>query len=228
MILEYLKTKIGNKDKNDWMLILAGPEEEMTKLLNHNKSLKSHISNKFYFKDYNEEELMDRIVNVNMATRVGRIQSDDAQMLQRIEACDRPVIRQLGRSRNLDSLKELIGLEPIKQSIESHILYIRMLNRRTQMGLDSSLPPLHMIFTGNPGTGKTTVAELLSEIYASMGILSRGEVIYIERRNLMGAYVGHAERALNDLLKRAKGNILFIDEAYTSYTRRKMIRFLVK
>lgn len=266
MILEYLKAEISNKDKNDWMLILAGPEEEMTKLLNHNKSLQSHISNKFYFKDYNEEELMniadlycdegkfilsedaraqlrevirrdlshkdetfgngtyvkelmDRIVNINMAARVGRIQSDDAQMLQRIEACDIPVIRQLGRSRNLDSLKELIGLEPIKQSIESHIQYVRMLNRRTQMGLDSSLPPLHMIFTGNPGTGKTTVAELLGEIYASMGILSRGEVIYVERRNLMGAYIGHTERALNDLLKRAKGNILFIDEAYQLYKK---------
>ena len=73
---------------------------------------------------------------------------------------------------------------------------------RMKFGLDSSLPPLHMIFTGNPGTGKTTVADLLGEIYASMGVLSHGEVIYVERKNIVGKHIGETEDNVEKLLKR--------------------------
>lgn len=162
--------------------------------------------------------LMNMIVNVNMAGRVGRIFSPDKMQLQVIEACDVPGIRRTEESRSIKDLKDLIGLEPIKRSIESHINYVKMLNMRTKMGLDSSLPPLHMIFTGNPGTGKTTVADLLGEIYASMGVLSRGDVLYVERKNLVGTHIGQTEDIVSRLLKRAKGNILFIDEAYQLYS----------
>ncbi len=164
--------------------------------------------------------LMNMIVNVNMAGRVGRIFSPDKMQLQVIEVCDVPGIRRTGQSRSIRDLNGLIGLEPIKRSIESHINYVKMLNMRTKLGLDSSLPPLHMIFTGNPGTGKTTVADMLGEIYASMGVLSRGEVLYVERKNLVGQHIGETEDIVSRLLKRAKGNILFIDEAYQLYSSR--------
>lgn len=166
------------------------------------------------------KDLMDRIVNINMAGRVGRMFNADHVQLQTIEACDVPSIRKTGRSANMDDLKGLIGLEPVKKSIESHINYVRMLNMRMKFGLDSSLPPLHMIFTGNPGTGKTTVADLLGEIYASMGVLSHGEVIYVERKNIVGKHIGETEDNVEKLLKRARGNILFIDEAYQLYSSR--------
>lgn len=264
-IIDYLLTEIADENRRDWMLILAGTDPSMTDMLNQNKNLSSRLGNIFYFKDYDEDQLleiadlyckerkfliseearihlrevirrdisvnddkfgngryvkslMDKIVNINMASRVGRIQSPDKQQLMRIEACDVPSIRKGSRSSGIDDLKKLIGLEPIKESIETHVNYVKMLNLRTKMGLDSSLPPLHMIFTGNPGTGKTTVADLLGEIYASMGILSRGDVIYAERKNLVGRYIGETEAKMEKLLKRAKGNILFIDEAYQLYS----------
>ena len=164
-------------------------------------------------------ELMDRIVNINLAGRICSIENADVETLQKIEACDIPSIRQSKESVSLETLKELIGLGAIKQSVETHIQYIRMLNSRTRMGLAGPLPPLHMIFKGNPGTGKTTVANLLGEIYASMGVLSCGKVIYVERKDLVGEVIGETESIVKKVLKRAKGNILFIDEAYQLYSK---------
>ena len=95
--------------------------------------------------------------------------------------------------------------------------YVKHLNMRIQSGLGGEMPPLHMIFTGNPGTGKTTVAAFMGEIYASMGILSHGDVISAERSDLVGSHIGETELKVRSILNRAKGNVLFIDEAYQLY-----------
>ena len=87
---------------------------------------------------------------------------------------------------------------------------------RQKLGVYGSFHMLHhMLFTGNPGTGKTTVARLIGKIFKSLGLLSKGEVIEVERRQLVGAYIGHTEERMTELLKKAKGNVLFVDEAYT-------------
>ncbi len=116
--------------------------------------------------------------------------------------------------RSIGKLNNLVGLKKLKYSIESHLNLVRFAQLRTQHGLTAAMPPLHMIFTGNPGTGKTTVANLLGEIYASLGILKTGKVISVDRKKLVGRYIGDTEDNTKRVLRQAHGNILFIDEAY--------------
>ncbi len=159
--------------------------------------------------------LLEKKIVPAMASRVCSLPAPRTiKQLKTIEKEDVPAMRKLRDSKNLGRLEEMVGLEDLKQSITSHLNFVQMVNYRMSMGIHTEMPPLHMIFTGNPGTGKSTVADFMGEIYASMGILSRGEVIKVEKRDLVGKHVGETEDKMNDLLERAKGNVLFIDEAY--------------
>lgn len=123
---------------------------------------------------------------------------------------------QIGRYKDsLTKLNNLVGLKSLKYNIETHLNLVRFARLRQQNGLQAVIPPLHMIFTGNPGTGKTTVASLLGEIYASLGILKTGQVIKADRKKLVGQYIGDTEENTKRALQQSHGNILFIDEAYT-------------
>jgi SpoVK/Ycf46/Vps4 family AAA+-type ATPase len=102
----------------------------------------------------------------------------------------------------------------LKQNIESHLNMVKLNMLRAEQGIPTEMPPLHMVFMGNPGTGKTTVADFIGEIYASMGLLSIGRVIKVERKDLVGTVIGETEQKTAEILKRAQGNVLFIDEAY--------------
>ena len=161
--------------------------------------------------------LMDEIVTSNMASRLASVKFPTEEELKTIKAQDIPSIRRIAPSKGIEGLKEMIGLSEIKRSIESHMNFVRMMNMRIQSGLGGEMPPLHMIFTGNPGTGKTTVAAIMGEIYASMGIISHGNVISVERSDMVGSHIGETELKVKALLNRAKGNVLFIDEAYQLY-----------
>ena len=161
--------------------------------------------------------LMDQIVTDNMAHRLSSVSSPTEEQLMTILPEDIPSLRKTTQSRGMAGLKQLIGLGEIKRSIESHMNYVKLMNMRIQSGLGGEIPPLHMIFTGNPGTGKTTVAAFMGEIYASMGILSHGDVISVERSDLVGSHIGETELKVRSILNRAKGNVLFIDEAYQLY-----------
>jgi SpoVK/Ycf46/Vps4 family AAA+-type ATPase len=110
----------------------------------------------------------------------------------------------------------LIGLGNIKQCIKESFNLLYFNDIRNRMGLTSQQTMSHhMIFTGNPGTGKTTVAKLIGKIYHSLGILSKGEVIVTERSKIVGQYIGETEKNMLDILNKAQGNVLFIDEAYS-------------
>jgi SpoVK/Ycf46/Vps4 family AAA+-type ATPase len=116
----------------------------------------------------------------------------------------------------LVKLDELIGLDGVKKSIRNHINYINFIKLRKEKGFeDSGKLNLHSVFTGNPGTGKTTVVNMLGRLYKKMGLLSKGHVKEADRSDLVGQYIGQTAPKVKKIIEEAKGGILFIDEAYS-------------
>lgn len=158
--------------------------------------------------------LSDEVLQ-NMARRVNNIPSPTIEQLITIEKEDIPGIKQGDYKKSLEKLNRMVGLKQLKRSISEHLNFVNMVRLRAEQGISTTLPPMHMIFTGNPGTGKTTVADFIGEIYASLGLLSKGNVIRTERSDFIDIKVGGTEQKTKAILKSAQGNVLFIDEAYT-------------
>ena len=258
--------------KGEFMVILAGYQADMEKLINTNEGFRSRIKQHFHFYDYTSEQVSAIIQNIlidkgytcpdDVKTEItravkgkakqGKVEGNARTARNIAEDIEKELNIRVGKDREhkikntsmitvedvkratdgqtknqnrqeletikksaLEKLQNLIGLQELKGEAQRILNTIVIDNLRFQNGLSPEKTKMHMVFYGPPGTGKTTVARVMGEFLKGAGILSNGHFVEASRSDLVAGYVGQTALKTKDVISRAMGGILFIDEAYS-------------
>ena len=211
VMYQYMVDYVNSKN---YMLDIT-TEEPLKKYLAFLYKLRGSNFRNIYFL----HEIFDQQIVPRMSKRV---MSQDLP-IDKLDLCtimpeDLPEMRQSSTEESIKKLETLVGLEQVKKQVVDHTSLVKLNALRANKGWYNKMPPMHMVFTGNPGTGKTTIAKIIGEIYHSIGVLSSGHVVVTERSQLVGQFIGDTEKNVLSVIRSASGGVLFIDEAYNLFT----------
>lgn len=203
-LVELSEDKACGKRAKEYLTTLAKeyaicPDEQLYKRIEDDKKLYRAFQLKRIFEEWYNHQLLHRIYPQYKDAKISTAE----------------IIRAKPKGSAIDELNEMIGLKEAKSVIYKALNFYKVQKLYKDKGISADKPTMHMVFTGNPGTAKTTVARLFAEIMRDNGLLTEGDLYEVGRADLVGRYVGWTAQIVKNKFKEAKGSVLFIDEAYS-------------
>ena len=209
-----------------YLKLLKSEVKKLDDLTNNSYEFETVIQEIVDNKKHSELELIKRLGNLSNNDKFPKIKERQSTVLEllykylgsRVIDTNYLILKETNNKSFealANDLKSLIGLENVKSEIKDLIVYQRVQQLREEKQLKTIKKTMHMAFIGNPGTGKTTVARIVGHIYKKIGLLSKGHFLEVSRTDLIAGYQGQTALKVKEIIERAKGGVLFIDEAYS-------------
>ena len=209
-----------------YLKLLKSEVKKLDELTNNSYEFETVLKEMVDNKKHSELEFLKRLGNLSNNDKFPKIKDRQSTVLEllykylgsRLIDSEYAILKEIN-SKSFDELSDelnsLIGLENVKKEIEDLVIFNKVQKNREKIGLKKTNRTMHLAFLGNPGTGKTTVARIVGNMYRSLGILSKGHFIEATRTDLIAEYQGQTALKVKRLIQKAKGGVLFIDEAYS-------------
>lgn len=209
-----------------YLKLLKSEVKKLDDLTNNSYEFETALKEMVDNKKHSELEFIKRLGNLSNNDKFPKIKDRQSTVLEllykylgsRLIDSEYAILKEINTKsfdELSDELNSLIGLENVKKEIEDLVIFNKVQKNREKIGLKKINRTMHMAFLGNPGTGKTTVARIVGNMYRSLGILSKGHFIEASRTDLIAEYQGQTASKVKRLIQKAKGGVLFIDEAYS-------------